>query len=539
MQRQKTRMNMKDLTKSVGIDFNIPVKKREKKNPEIISEPVYLEEHYNEFRSNKNSKIFEEIVDMMMLDYFDESFKKKIKGLSNDKKRMMILALLDKERNLFLKAKALIPDNIKKVPKLQHIKELILILRDYVHVGEIEKKKLGEVMTPLELVKDMLHTLPEEVWSNPNLKWLDSCNGTGPFLAMVVYKLMQGLRNWEPDEDKRYKHIMENMIYAGELQPKNMFLWITLMDPYNELNMNVYTGSFIDSGFDKHMKDVWGIDKFDIIVGNPPYQERKEGNKKTQPLWHIFVKKSLELLIDNGYLCMVHPSGWRNVDGVFKDTQLLLKSKKMLSLKLHSFGQGQEIFNAAINFDYYCLNNSDCKNNITRITTVSGVDEYLDISNLEFISDENISEIQSLVAKDGEERVNLIWDSTYHTQKEHVVKEVTAENKYPVIYTVKSPDKGCIPTFWYSNHDKKHFGIPKVVWANGASGVFVDEQGSYGLTQFAYAIIDDVSNLENIKKAMMTDKFIKEVMGFKKSLGDKYNRKIISTFRKDFWKEFI
>jgi hypothetical protein len=45
---------------------------------------------------------------MLMLDYFDESFKKKIKGLSNDKKRMMILALLDKERNLFMKAKALI-----------------------------------------------------------------------------------------------------------------------------------------------------------------------------------------------------------------------------------------------------------------------------------------------------------------------------------------------------------------------------------------------------------------------------------------------
>ena len=70
----------------------------------------------------------------------------------------------------------------------------------------------------------MLNTLPAEVWSNPNLKWLDPANGTGPFPAVVIYKLMKGLESWEPDADKRYKHIIENMIYVCELQPKNMFL---------------------------------------------------------------------------------------------------------------------------------------------------------------------------------------------------------------------------------------------------------------------------------------------------------------------------
>ena len=237
--------------KPVGIDFDTPIKVKKQKI-EVKSEPIYLDNHYEEHKMG-NSKIFEEIVDMMMLDYFYAKFKKQIKGLPRRQKRMMILALLDKDRNLFMSAKALIEDNI---PKLKHIKDLILILREYVHVGETEKKKHGEVMTPLELVKEMIQTLPKSVWSNPDLKWLDSSNGTGPFLAMVVYKLMTGLAKWEPDENKRYKHIMENMIYAGELQPKNQFLWITLMDPYDEFNMNVYTGSFLDGGFDKHMTEV-------------------------------------------------------------------------------------------------------------------------------------------------------------------------------------------------------------------------------------------------------------------------------------------
>jgi hypothetical protein len=59
------------------------------------------------------------------------------------------------------------------------------------------------------------------------------------------------------------------------------------------------------------------------------------------------------------------------------------------------------------------------------------------------------------------------------------------------------------------------------------------------MTQFAYAIIDDIENLNNIKDALTNKYFIKNIMLFKNSLGDKYNRKLISQFRKDFWKEFI
>ena len=133
------------------------------------------------------------------------------------------------------------------------------MLREYVKVGEVEKKKFGEVMTSLDLVKEMLSTLPEDVWTNPNLKWLDPANGTGPFPTMVIYKLMNGLKEWEPDDNKRYKHIIENMIYVCELQPKNMFLYMCVADPFDEYDINIYTGSFLDEGFDNHMKEVWGV----------------------------------------------------------------------------------------------------------------------------------------------------------------------------------------------------------------------------------------------------------------------------------------
>lgn len=82
-----------------------------------------------------------------------------------------------------------------------------------------KKKKFGEVLTPVKLVHEMLDTLPEEVWSNPDLKWLDPASGRNAIFPIEVYKrLMDGLKDWEEDKIKRSNHIWENMIYMVEIQ---------------------------------------------------------------------------------------------------------------------------------------------------------------------------------------------------------------------------------------------------------------------------------------------------------------------------------
>jgi site-specific DNA-methyltransferase (adenine-specific) len=49
--------------------------------------------------------------------------------------------------------------------------------------------------------------------------------------------------------------------------------------------------------------------KFDIIVGNPPYQEDAVGGTKlTKPLYHRFIEKSIEL--SKQYVCLITPSRW-------------------------------------------------------------------------------------------------------------------------------------------------------------------------------------------------------------------------------------
>ncbi len=416
---------------------------------------------------------------------------------------------------------------------------LIELIDSYLKPSTTEKKMLGEVFTSLNLVREMLDKLPQEVWSDPTLKFLDPANGIGNFPIILIEKLMDGLKEWQPDSELRLKHILENQIYICELQPKNMFIYLQLFDHENKYKMNFHRGSFLDENFLETMKN-WGVSKFDVVVGNPPYQELKSGNKKSQSIWDKFVERTFKYLNNDGYICYIHPSGWRDIDGLFKQTQKLMIDKEILYLSIHNEKDGIKYFKADTRFDYYVLKNR--KNTGDFITLVRCQDGKMEKSNLcgmEFIPNGMFEDILKLVAKDCDKKVEVISDSSYHTQREFMSKEETKSNKYPCIYTVKNGD---IPTFWFSNTDKNgHFGVPKLIWSNGriiSVGSIIDKYGEYGLTQFSYAIIDDVDNLSNIKVAFDSKKF-RDIMENCSVANMSINRKIISTFKKDFWKEFV
>jgi hypothetical protein len=57
----------------------------------------------------------------------------------------------------------------------------------------VRKKSLGEVWTPLPLVKEILVKLPEDVWLDPTKTFIDHSCGHGNFLlGVLAYKLCRG-----------------------------------------------------------------------------------------------------------------------------------------------------------------------------------------------------------------------------------------------------------------------------------------------------------------------------------------------------------
>lgn len=178
-------------------------------------------------------------------------------------------------------------------------------IEQYEKVSKLESKLFGEVFTPRKLIDEMLDTLPTEIWKKKDLKWLDPAVGIGNFPAAIVDRLMVGLEEEFPDESERRKWILEEMLYMVDISTKNLFLLYMLFDKNNEFKLNVYRGSFLTEDFDKHMKNVWKLDGFDVIVGNPPYQTADAtGDNK---LYLEFSKKSLSILFKSGNLLFVTP----------------------------------------------------------------------------------------------------------------------------------------------------------------------------------------------------------------------------------------
>ena len=161
--------------------------------------------------------------------------------------------------------------------------------------------------------------------------------------------------------------------------------------------------------------------KFDVVVGNPPYQENDEsgkskgGGKNVLRGYSLFVKKSMELLNKGGILGYIIPQGWQ--------------------VKSHSLWK---MITSDYSLDYIDNNNEKIKNhfnnvgstfciiNVTNreynsVTIVDGYEKPLNLNNIPTLPDSGSKEdfemiINEFTKEDGV-RLNFVGDSTFHYQK--------------------------------------------------------------------------------------------------------------------------
>ena len=416
------------------------------------------------------------------------------------------------------------------IKNIHNNRELSNLIDKYLIPQELEKKSNAEVSTPFTLRQEMLDTIPVEFWTSTKTVF-EPCAGKGGFIVDIIDRFMIGLKEVIPDERERYRTIVEECLYFSDINPTNIFICKLLIDPYNEYTLHYNEGDTLQLD----VKEKWGIEGFDAVIGNPPYQIQV-GPRKSQPIWNIFTKKYLDNVSENGYLLFVHPSGWRSPDGVFRDVYEKIMSKNLIYLNMNDFKKGQEVFSCGTAFDYYLVQNNNNKQPV-KIIDIYDKEYTLDLSKWSFIPSGGFELYEKVLALDNEDKVEVLHDySSYETRKKWISKTKSNEYKYPCCYTITI--KYGIKCF-YSSEKKGHFDIPKVIWSNGGGTYpIIDENGKYGLTQFSYAIVDDKENLNNIKLALENTEFIK-LMEYVKFQCHKYNYKVIALFKKDFWKEFI
>jgi len=240
------------------------------------------------------------------------------------------------------------------------------------------------VFTPPRVVNAVLDLLPAEVWTDPTLRWLDPGAKTGVFPREITKRLMIGLAAAILDEEARLEHILREMVFAiateeitGMMSRRSLYCSKDASSAFSVVRFADADGNV----WQKRVKHSWDSEgkcteckgnrdellkpgrdnkaygfihvdgrkqldkemnmKFDVIVGNPPYQMNAESGNRTMPIYNIFVDEAKKL--NPRYMAFIIPSRWMAGGlGLGEFRAEMLKDKRIRTLV--DFPNPSEVF---------------------------------------------------------------------------------------------------------------------------------------------------------------------------------------------------
>lgn len=238
---------------------------------------------------------------------------------------------------------------------LQPIKRVEVALRKFGRLSD------SEVVTPAKVADEMVSILPhEEFNANEEIRFLDMAAKQGEFTIALYKKFGDKVKKSIyaiPTSKLTYEFTRKTYVLLG-MPVENIFTDFTSYDLIGKDNEKII----------KKLKDM----KFDVVIGNPPYQEGDGGaGASAKPIYNQFVDVSKDE-IGTTYLCIIMPSRWMAGGKGLDNFRITMLNDRHI-VELHDFMHPEDVFPETNNRGGVCyfMRNSNYDNTAQKVKVVT------------------------------------------------------------------------------------------------------------------------------------------------------------------------